>query len=88
MTAKWNSDDIEQELDAHGDFRLKKMLVFQMSTQRRDVVILVAVRAREIRSDLLFHLKIIEHEKEIGMDVSRRILMVLDVAENSISSST
>lgn len=47
-------------MNAHGDFRFKEMLVFQMGTQRHDVVILVAVRAWEVLPDLPFHLKIIK----------------------------
>lgn len=46
--------------DAHSSGRFERVLLFKMGTQRRDVVILVAIRAGEIGTELLLHLEFVD----------------------------
>lgn len=44
----------------YGDSRFARVLVLEVRTQGRDVEVLVAIRAREVGSDLVFNLEIID----------------------------
>lgn len=46
--------------DAHSSSRFVCVLLFEMGTQRRDVVILVAIRTGEIGTDILVHLEFVD----------------------------